>query len=69
MPAVTNDPNLKGLVPLSNRDVSPPLEKKLRVYRGACASTEEGGMKSVIEALLNRLGLAADTAEAVVLEN
>ena len=65
--AVTNDPNLKGLMPLSNREGRNPLEN-LRVYRGACGSTEEREMKLVIEALLNRFGLAADTAEAVVLE-
>ena len=75
--AVTNDPNLKGLVPLANTSAAlnsgGPVDS-CASYRGACGRAEGGDlkpesenagktMKNVIEALLNRLGLAADAAE------
>ncbi len=90
--AVTNDPNLKGLVPLSNASTSlsagsgqdhRPQTVDRRPGNGEGESlenshsdsgTSQGGgkgshiMKTVIEKLLNHLGLAADTVEAVVLE-
>ena len=85
--AVTNDPNLKGMRPLSNsgqmaedggqtRAAGEGVDS-LALNRGTqsnpCGATALGGkgdrnMKSVIEKLLNHLGLAADTTEAVVLE-
>ena len=76
--AVTNDPNLKGLVPLSNsgqRGVvdfqtlygGPAVERKSHCEAGAkCKEIEN--MKAVIEKLVNHLGLAADATEAVILE-
>ncbi len=76
--AVTNDPNLKGMVPLSNRaeggSLKPESEGKndnlvdfLPLNRGV--NNQEGKtMKAVIEKLVNHLGLAADAVEAVILE-
>jgi len=73
--AVTNDPNLKGMLPLSNRgrqaedlkagpvDLSPTC-------RGSERTPDEGKektMKTVIEKLVNHLGLAADASETSVL--
>jgi phage I-like protein len=112
--AVTNDPNLKGMRPLSNsstdqrpscakasegtpqtadrrpdgKPASAPAEARMgdgqgvenRHCYGDTDGRAEGGdlkpefrtgektMKSVIEKLLNHLGLAADASEAVVLE-
>lgn len=60
--AVTNDPNLKGILPLSNRapfDFT-PLGKTASV-------TQEKNMKPIIDALLNKLNLPADTAQDAVL--
>ncbi len=60
--AVTNDPNLKGILPLSNRapfDFT-PLGKNASV-------TQEKNMKPIIDALLNKLNLPADTAQDAVL--
>ena len=64
--AVTNDPNLKGLVPLSNRAEiegvdSHTLNRQAKHQQGA-------NMKAVIEKLVNHLGLTADATEAVILE-
>jgi phage I-like protein len=56
--AVTNDPNLKGILPLSNRapfDFT-PLRKNASV-------TQEKNMKPIIDALLNKLNLPADAAQ------
>ena len=55
--AVTNDPNLKGMVPLSNRS----QESENRIQKGKV-------MKNVIERLVNHLGLAPDANEAAILE-
>jgi phage I-like protein len=76
--AVTNDPNLKGLVPLSNsgqRGVvdfqtlygGPAVETKAHCEAGVKGKEMED-MKAVIEKLVNHLGLAADATEAVILE-
>ncbi len=92
--AVTNDPNLKGMRPLSNSgrmtEDSGRTEgtsgagdgqgvENRHSYRDTDGRAEGGDlkpefrtgektMKSVIEKLLNHLGLAADATEAVVLE-
>jgi len=58
--ALTNDPNLKGLSPLSN--ASTPLST------GKQQTIRENMMKRVIEQLTNHLGLAADATEALILE-
>ncbi len=60
--AVTNDPNLKGILPLSNRapfDFT-PLGKNASV-------AQEKNMKPIVDALLNKLNLPADTAQDAVL--
>jgi len=60
--AVTNDPNLKGILPLSNRapfDFT-PLGKNAPL-------TQEKNMKPIVDALLNKLNLPADTAQDAVL--
>jgi hypothetical protein len=74
--AVTNEPNLKGLVALSNSS----QESESRIQNGEpvdrCASIgkvdsewkETIGMKRVIEMLTNHLGLPGDATEDVVLE-
>ena len=72
--AVTNDPNLKGMVPLTNRSTeltagrggpleNPPIVETVH----AKASKGDPKMKTVIERLLNHLGLAADAKEDVIL--
>ena len=75
--AVTNDPNLKGMRPLSNSgqmavDGGPGIVRgesvDSRAFNRGTQSHGERIMKSVIEKLLNHLGLAADATEAVVLE-
>jgi hypothetical protein len=64
--AVTNDPNLKGLVPLAN---SGPVDS-CASYRGAHIGHGKDGltMKRVIEKLTNHLGIPGDTTEDVILE-
>ena len=64
--AVTNDPNLKGMVPLSNRAEGESVDFQTLNRR----TTNQGdrNMKAVIEKLVNHLGLAADATEAVILE-
>jgi len=63
--AVTNDPNLKGILPLSNRSPGAPFDftplNRNRVV------TKEKSMQSILEALLNKLNLPADTAEGAIL--
>jgi hypothetical protein len=80
--AVTNDPNLKGLVPLANAS---PVDRRASI--GGCAeepavarstgatarrSAERGSermtMKRVIEKLTNHLGIPGDASEDVILE-
>ena len=58
--AVTNDPNLKGILPLSNRAPfdSAPLSE---------LQNKETSMQPVIDALLNKLRLSADTAKTDIL--
>jgi len=71
--AVTNDPNLKGLVPLANGSTSLSAGSPV----DSCASNGEARighgkdgleMKNVIEKLMNHLGLPGDATEDVVLE-
>jgi phage I-like protein len=72
--AVTNDPNLKGMVPLSNRS----QESEFRSQYASVVDSQtlnrqannqgERSMKAVIEKLVNHLGLAADATEALILE-
>ncbi|MEI6788697.1 MAG: phage protease [bacterium] len=77
--AVTNDPNLKGMVPLSNRAEGENVDSN--TFNGRANNFERNGssdakamegkganMKAVIEKLVNHLGLAADATEAVILE-
>jgi hypothetical protein len=82
--AVTNDPNLRGMRPLSNSSQKPEVrsQKDEKTGTGDAAGVEirhcDGGacggnkreivMKAVIEKLVNHLGLAADAVEAVILE-
>ena len=77
--AVTNDPNLKGMVPLSNRAEGENVDSN--TFNRRANNSERNGssdakamegkganMKAVIEKLVNHLGLAADATEAVILE-
>jgi phage I-like protein len=77
--AVTNDPNLKGMVPLSNRAEGENVDSNTfnrrannsERNRSSDDKAMEGkgaNMKAVIEKLVNHLGLAADATEAVILE-
>lgn len=77
--AVTNDPNLKGMVPLSNSGQRAVVDfqtlgrgaNNLERNEPSVAQAMEGkgeSMKAVIEKLVNHLGLAADATEAVILE-
>ncbi len=63
--AVTNDPNLKGLVPLAN---SGPVDSGACIGRVDMRPKEAMGMKRVIEKLVNHLGLGADATEDTILE-
>jgi phage I-like protein len=69
--AVTNDPNLKGILPLSNRapfDFTPLDEDRNCTGRSrSCPPKQEKNMKPIIDALLDKLNLPADTAEGVIL--
>jgi phage I-like protein len=60
--AVTNDPNLKGILPLSNRNSERPVDSA-SLYRDPLTQKEKT-MQPVIDALLNKLNLPADTGEA-----
>ena len=66
--AVTNDPNLKGILPLSNRAPfdSATLDSTGNP-RGCPSNKKEIPMKPIIDALLNKLNLPADTAQDAVL--
>jgi phage I-like protein len=63
--AVTNDPNLKGILPLSNRNSERPVDSA-SLYRDPLTQKEKT-MQPVIDALLNKLNLPAETAEADLL--
>jgi len=73
--AVTNDPNLKGILPLSNRvSESRPVQSAERISQGSFDSSpldepqnKEIHMQPVLDALLNKLSLPADTVEADIL--
>ena len=73
--AVTNDPNLKGILPLSNRSPEPrPVQSAERISPGSFDSSpldkntnKETHMQPVIDALLNKLNLPADTAQDAIL--
>jgi len=65
--ALTNDPNLKGLSPLSNSGQSAVGSGQFRTI-GERAQQKGNDMKAVIEKLVNHLGLAADATEALILE-
>jgi phage I-like protein len=60
--AVTNDPNLKGILPLSNRSAAERFDSA-SLSRDPLTQKEKI-MQPVIDALLNKLNLPADTAEA-----
>ena len=65
--AVTNDPNLKGILPLSNRNPAPSVDSASLGRgnpRGCPPNQKEKPMQPVIDALLNKLNLPAETAEA-----
>ena len=76
--AVTNDPNLKGMRPLSNASTRVSAGSGDRLAEGGSVdfstlSSEANGheertMKTVIERLVNHLGLGADATEAAILE-
>jgi len=63
--AVTNDPNLKGILPLSNSRTGAPTGRPPFDFSPLAKNTnKENPMQPVIDALLNKLNLPADTAEA-----
>ena len=71
--ALTNDPNLKGLRPLSNRIQDSEVRSQNRGSdqkdaMDGKAQQKGNEMKAVIEKLVNHLGLAADATEALILE-
>jgi len=71
--ALTNDPNLKGLRPLSNRIQDSEVRSQNRGSdqkdaMDGKAQQKGNDMKAVMEKLVNHLGLAADATEAVILE-
>jgi phage I-like protein len=63
--AVTNDPNLKGILPLSNRSPGAPFD--FTPLNRSRFVTQEKNMKPIIDALLNKLNLPADTAQDAIL--
>ncbi|MBC8205550.1 MAG: hypothetical protein H8E68_00150 [Kiritimatiellaeota bacterium] len=60
--AVTNDPNLKGILPLSNRKSDEPVDSAS--LSRSSLNPKEKTMQPVLDALLNKLNLSADTSEA-----
>lgn len=74
--AVTNEPNLKGLVALSNSSqesesrsqIGEPVDRSASIEKVDGERKETIGMKRVIEMLTNHLGLPGDATEDVVLE-
>ena len=64
--AVTNDPNLKGLVPLANAS---PVDRRASIG-GVDGEHGKDGLttKRVIEKLTNHLGIPGDASEDVILE-
>jgi phage I-like protein len=68
--AVTNDPNLKGILPLSNSRTGAPAGRPPFDFTplGKNASvTQEKNMKPIIDALLNKLNLSADAAQDAII--
>ena len=64
--AVTNDPNLKGLVPLANAS---PVDRSASIEAVDFGHGKDGlTMKRVVEKLVNHLGLPGDVTEDVILE-
>jgi phage I-like protein len=64
--AVTNDPNLKGLVPLANAS---PVDRRVSIERVDFGQGKDGlTMKRVIETLTNHLGIPGDASEDLILE-
>jgi len=63
--AVTNDPNLKGILPLSNRNPAEPVDSDS--LSRSPLKNKETHMQPVLDALLNKLSLPADTVEADIL--
>ena len=64
--AVTNDPNLKGLVPLANAS---PVDRRTSIGGVDGGHGKDGlTMKKVIEKLTNHLGIPGDASEDVILE-
>jgi phage I-like protein len=59
--AVTNDPNLKGILPISNRSSTEPVDSAS--LSRSSLTLKEKTMQPVIDALLNKLNLPADTAQ------
>jgi phage I-like protein len=69
--AVTNDPNLKGILPISNRSSAEPVDStSLDKSTGAPVgrpNQKEKHMQPVIDALLNKLNLPADAAQDAII--
>ncbi len=66
--AVTNDPNLKGILPLSNSRTGAPTGRPSFDSSPLDESqNKETHMQPVIDALLNKLNLPADTAQDAIL--
>ena len=73
--AVTNDPNLKGILPLSNRSGEAPQASGLKPKASSSFdfsplgnnTNKETRMQPVIDALLNKLNLPADTAQDAII--
>jgi phage I-like protein len=65
--AVTNDPNLKGILPLSNRSSGAPFDFTPLGEKKNCSVKKETHMQPVLDALLNKLNLPADTAQDAIL--
>jgi len=63
--AVTNDPNLKGILPLSNSKSDDPFDSAS--LSRSPLNPKEKPMQPVLDALLNKLSLPADTAEDAIL--
>lgn len=65
--AVTNDPNLKGILPLSNRTPGAPFDFTPLGEKKNCSVKKETHMQPVLDALLNKLNLPADTAQDAII--
>lgn len=72
--ALTNDPNMKGMVPLSNRGTNPhpdplPSDGRGSEFRRECpADSQHNNQRKPMKSVAVKLGLSAEASEEAILE-